>query len=74
MSDAVYELHRGDHEELGVHALRDQYGADLVQLVGFYLNSCGIGWVFGAPDTDYCPPCCRFTVPRLWARGCLAQP
>ena len=46
ISDAVYGLQSGDHEELlDVHALRDEYGADLVQMVGFYLNTCGIGYV-----------------------------
>ena len=46
VSDAVYGLQRGDNEGLlDVHALRDEYGADLVQLVGFYLNTCGIGYV-----------------------------
>lgn len=41
ISDAVYELYEGGVP--GVHELRDKYGADLVQLVGFYSSTCGIG-------------------------------
>ena len=43
ISDAVFDLYNGDGQASGVHDLRDEYGADLVQLVGFYLNTCGIG-------------------------------
>lgn len=45
MADAVYDLYRGDKVDLQVHELRDLYGADLVQLIGFYPSSCGVGWV-----------------------------
>lgn len=27
----------------GVHALRDKYGADVVQLIGWYPETCGVG-------------------------------
>lgn len=41
--DAVYDLQKNENFEVDVHALRDEYGADLVQLIGFYANTCGIG-------------------------------
>lgn len=41
ISSTVYELYEGGVP--GVHELRDKYGADLVQLIGFYSNTCGIG-------------------------------
>lgn len=43
ISQAVFDLFKGEGQASGVHALRDKYGADLVQLIGFYGNTCGIG-------------------------------
>lgn len=45
----IYELQEStgfksmDGTSLDVDALRNLYGADLVQLVGFYSGTCGIG-------------------------------
>ncbi|CAN0511709.1 unnamed protein product, partial [Scytosiphon promiscuus] len=43
IADAVFDLYNGSGQASGVHALRDEYGADLVQLIGFFLDTCGIG-------------------------------
>ena len=43
MSDALFDMYEGVGQASGVHELRDKHGADLVQLVGFFLSSCGIG-------------------------------
>ena len=45
ITDAVIGLCKGDQKDLQVHELRDRYGADLVQMIAFYPNTCGIGWV-----------------------------
>lgn len=41
--DAVYDLQKNQNLGVDVHGLRDEHGADLVQLIGFYVTSCGIG-------------------------------
>lgn len=41
--DAVYALQNNEGFDIDVDALRNEFGADLVQLVGFYANTCGIG-------------------------------
>lgn len=41
--DAVYDLQENQISGVDVHALRDETGADLVQLVGLYDDTCGIG-------------------------------
>lgn len=44
VSTALYDMY--DNERFGsdVHALRDLYGADLVQLVGLYSDACGVAF------------------------------
>lgn len=39
----IYDLFLGEGEASKVHSLRDEYGADLVQLIGIYTDTCGIG-------------------------------
>lgn len=43
----------GDMDEL--HALRDQYGADIVSLFINDSSSCGIAWVMGSASTGFAP-------------------
>lgn len=42
MTDAVFALYEGTGQLSGVPQMREDYGADLVQLVGFYTDSCGV--------------------------------
>ena len=41
--DAIYDLQSNENIGVDVDALRNEYGADLVQMIGFYSNTCGIG-------------------------------
>ena len=41
--DALYDLRDNENFGIDVHALRDQTGADLVQLVGLFFDTCGMG-------------------------------
>lgn len=43
MNHAIYDLYKGTTTGLEVHAMRDKYGADLVQMIGFYDDTCGVG-------------------------------
>lgn len=46
----------GDGVLDAVHSLRNQYGADVVTLLGSgYAGSCGIGYMMGAPSTSFAP-------------------
>ncbi|CAM9859463.1 unnamed protein product, partial [Hapterophycus canaliculatus] len=51
--DAVYDLKNNENFDIDVHKLRDDHGADLVQLVGFYLNTCGIGFTMSSPTSGF---------------------
>ncbi|CAN0406342.1 unnamed protein product, partial [Ectocarpus sp. 12 AP-2014] len=48
-SDYEPEL-RAMTDNAAVAALRDQYGADLVLLVGYFPNTCGLGWIFNGSE------------------------
>ena len=43
MADALFDMYGDVGQASGVHDLRDKHGADLVQMIGFFTSSCGIG-------------------------------
>lgn len=56
MTDALYALQgTSDGKMDEVHALRDQYGADLVALISADANYCGIGFVMQSVSTSFAP-------------------
>ncbi len=51
--DLNYLTYNNDSRFDEVHALRDQYGADVVSLIGSYVESCGLGWPGGPVIQSY---------------------
>ena len=51
--DMLYDLANNQNFGSDVHAIRDHHGADLVQLVGFHDDVCGIGFSMGVPTTGF---------------------
>lgn len=43
ISETIFAMSDGTGEARNIPNLRNQWGADLVQLVGFYQDVCGIG-------------------------------
>lgn len=43
INHAIYDMYKGTGTSIGIPELREKYGADLVQLLGFFPDSCGIG-------------------------------
>lgn len=43
ISQTIYAMYEGTGQASEVPNMRDEWGADLVQLVGFYRDACGIG-------------------------------
>ncbi|CAM9482761.1 unnamed protein product [Ectocarpus fasciculatus] len=54
-SDSIVDDVRAIQKNEDVHKLRDEYGADLVQLIGYYLNTCGVGFTMGGPSSAFAP-------------------
>ncbi|CAM9226026.1 unnamed protein product [Ectocarpus sp. 4 AP-2014] len=52
-SDSIVDDVRALQKNKDVHTLRDEYGADLVQLIGYYLNTCGVGFTMGSPSSGF---------------------
>ncbi|CAN0470461.1 unnamed protein product, partial [Ectocarpus sp. 8 AP-2014] len=52
-SDSIVDDVRAIQKNEGVHKLRDEYGADLVQLIGYYLNTCGVGFTMSSPSSGF---------------------
>ena len=51
--DVLVDLANNENFGSDVHAARDRYGADLVQLVGLYDDVCGMGFTMGVPTTGF---------------------
>lgn len=43
IDEVIRDLYQGRGQGEGVPVLRNRYGADLVQLVGFFADTCGVG-------------------------------
>lgn len=48
MSNDLYALLGGTGDAKDVPGMRNTYGADLVQMIGFYSGTCGMGYVWSS--------------------------